>query len=77
MVREVKPEEPAEQLDKLVNRLLLEIKLTVIEIRLDEVEQLLKGDSDWEQKKAQLAVQSQLLEVRNIICRQLGNRVIV
>ena len=77
VVREVKPEEPAEQLDKLVGRLLLEIKLTVIELRLDEVEQLLKGDSDWEQKKAQLAVQSQLLEVRNIICRQLGNRVIV
>ena len=77
VVREVKPEEPAEQLDKLVNRLLLEIKLTVIELRLDEVEQQLKTDSDWEQKKAQLAVQSQLLEVRNIICRQLGNRVIV
>ena len=77
VVREVKPEEPAEQLDKLVGRLLLEIKLTVIELRLDEVEQQLKTDSDWEQKKAQLAVQSQLLEVRNIICRQLGNRVIV
>lgn len=77
VVQEVKPEEPAEQLDKLVGRLLLEIKLTVIEIRLDEVEQQLKTDSDWEQKKAQLAVQSQLLEVRNIICRQLGNRVIV
>ena len=77
MVQEVEQEDPAEQLDKLVNRLLLEIKLTVIEIRLDEVEQLLKGDSDWEQKKAQLAAQSQLLEVRNIICRQLGNRVIV
>ncbi len=77
VVQEVKPEEPAEQLDKLVGRLLLEIKLTVIELRLDEVEQQLKTDSDWEQKKAQLAVQSQLLEVRNIICRQLGNRVIV
>ena len=77
VVQEVKPEEPAEQLDKLVGRLLLEIKRTVIEIRLDEVEQQLKTDSDWEQKKAQLAVQSQLLEVRNIICRQLGNRVIV
>ena len=77
VVQEVEQEDPAEQLDKLVNRLLLEIKLTVIEIRLDEVEQLLKGDSDWEQKKAQLAAQSQLLEVRNIICRQLGNRVIV
>lgn len=77
VVREVKPEEPAEQLDKLVGRLLLEIKLTVIELRLDEVEQQLKTDSDWERKKAQLAVQSQLLEVRNIICRQLGNRVIV
>jgi len=77
VVHEVKQEETAEQLDKLVGRLLLEIKLTVIELRLDEVEQLLKTDSDWEQKKAQLAVQSQLLEVRNIICRQLGNRVIV
>lgn len=77
VVREVKPEGPAEQLDKLVGRLLLEIKLTVIELRLDEVEQQLKTDSDWDQKKAQLAVQSQLLEVRNIICRQLGNRVIV
>lgn len=77
VVHKVKQEETAEQLDKLVGRLLLEIKLTVIELRLDEVEQLLKTDSDWEQKKAQLAVQSQLLEVRNIICRQLGNRVIV
>lgn len=77
VVQEVKTEEPTEHLDKLVSRLLLEIKLTVIEIRLDEVEQLLKTDSDWEQKKAQLAVQSQLLEVRNLICRQLGNRVIV
>ena len=77
VVQEVKQNDETEHLDKLVSRLLLEIKLTVIEIRLDEVEQLLKTDSDWEQKKAQLAVQSQLLEVRNIICRQLGNRVIV
>ena len=77
VVQEVQQNDKTEQLDKLVGRLLLEIKLTVIEIRLDEVEQQLRNDSDWEQKKAQLAAQSQLLEVRNIICRQLGNRVIV
>lgn len=77
VVQEVDIDEDADHLPELVIRLLLEIKLTTIELRLDEIDKQLKTDSDWEMKKMQITTQSQLLEVRNTICRQLGNRVIV
>lgn len=70
-------DDDADRLQELVTRMLLEIKLTVVEQRVDEVEQQMKVVSDWEQQKALIAASAQLLDVRNALCKQLGNRVIL
>lgn len=63
----------------LTLRLLYEIKLTVVEERIDELEQQIReaqAQDDWERLRCLIQVQPQLLEVRNTICKQLGNRII-
>ena len=78
VVQEVKEtDDDADRLQELVTRMLLEIKLTIVEQRVDEVEQQLKVVGDWEQQKALIAASAQLLDVRNALCKQLGNRVIL
>lgn len=78
VVQEVEEtDDDADRLQELVTRMLLEIKLTVVEQRVDEVEQQLKVVSDWEQQKALIAASAQLLDIRNALCKQLGNRVIL
>ena len=67
------------QLGELVTRLLYEIKLTVINLQIEELETGLKdaqAANDWERQMQILAHQPQLLAQRNEICRRLGNRVI-
>lgn len=68
-----------ERIGDLVARLLYEIKLTVINMQIDQLEQALKeaqekGDIDTQM--VLLQHHPKLLEVRNDICKQLGNRVI-
>lgn len=74
-----KQEQEDEQLPGQVMRLLYEIKLTVVEKRIEQLAQQIREAQEadnWEQLRALAQLQPQLLEVRDTICRQLGNRVI-
>ena len=67
------------QLGELVKRLLFEIKLTVINGQIDELEQRMKNAQAAGDVNAQLELlkfQPVLLNQRNEICKILGNRVI-
>ena len=67
------------QLGELVTRMLFEIKLTVINMQIAELEENLKQaqeNGNWELQMQLLAHQPKLLEYRNAICKLLGNRVI-
>ena len=67
------------RIGELVTRLLFEIKLTVINIQVEELENNLKlaqANNDWNTQMALLKHQPELLEARNEICKILGNRVI-
>ena len=66
-------------LGEQVVRMLYEIKLTVINQQIEELDRGLKeamATDDWERQKTLLAYQPQLMERRNDICKRLGNRVI-
>ena len=66
-------------LGELVTQLLYEIKLTVINIQIEELNAGLKeaqANNDWDRQRTLLSYQPQLLQRKNEICRQLGNRII-
>ena len=68
-----------ERLGDLVTRMLYEIKLTVINQQISQIEDELKRaqeENDWDLLRQLLAHQPKLIEQRNAICKQLGNRVI-
>ena len=67
------------QLGELVTQLLFEIKLTVINNQIADLEEGLKQaqvEGNWERQMQLMAHQPKLLEQRNAICKVLGNRVI-
>lgn len=67
------------QMGELVTRLLYEIKLTAINMQIEELEAELKEaqqTNNWERQMQLLAQQPELLSQRNEICKILGNRVI-
>ncbi|MBO7458132.1 MAG: DNA primase [Paludibacteraceae bacterium] len=67
------------RLGELVTQLLYEIKLTVINMQIEELEKGLKeaqASNNWERQMELLAHQPELLAQRNEICKLLGNRVI-
>ena len=67
-------------LPELVQRLLLELKYTVVDERIDAMQSMLKDAqkrNDWELITTILEQQPQLMEIRQQLCRALGNRVIV
>lgn len=79
VTQEIQQDETA-ILPELVQRLLLELKLTVVEERLDTMEKLLSqavSDKNDQLITAILEQQPQLMEIRQQLCRALGNRVIV
>lgn len=79
VTQEIQQDETA-ILPELVQRLLLELKLTVVEERLDAMEKLLSqavSDKNDQLITAILEQQPQLMEIRQQLCRALGNRVIV
>lgn len=77
VVQEVERDE-REDLPDVVQRLLLELKYTIVTERLDALHTLLeKAKDDW-QMQLTLLEQKQLLEqIRAQLCKALGNRVIV
>ena len=77
VVQEVERDE-REDLPDVVQRLLLELKFTIVTERLDALHTLLeKARDDW-QMQLTLLEQKQLLEqIRAQLCKALGNRVIV
>ena len=77
VVQEVERDE-REDLPEVVQRLLLELKYTMVTERLDALHVLLeKANGDW-QMQLTLLEQKQLLEqIRTQLCKALGNRVIV
>ena len=67
------------QLGELVTRLLYEIKLTVINMQIADLEAGLKqaqASNDIDRQMALLAHQPELLAMRNELCKILGNRII-
>ena len=72
------PEEE-ENMGELVTRLLYEIKLTAINMQIDDLERKLKDAQAIGDTNAQLQLlsyQPALIRARNEICKHLGNRVI-
>ena len=66
-------------LGELVTRMLYEIKLTVINTQIEDLDAALKqaqAEKNWERQMQLLAHQPKLLAQRNEICKVLGNRVI-
>ncbi len=79
VVQEVGLQTDADHLAELVPQLLLELKYTIINIRIDKMTEMMKeaeANGDSELVMQLLAGQPALLEVKNQIGRQLGNRVI-
>ena len=79
IVQEVQQDE-TDVLPELVQRLLLELKYTVVDERIDAMQVMLKDAqerNDWELITTILEQQPQLMEIRQQLCRALGNRVIV
>lgn len=65
---------------ELVRRLILELKLSMVEERLDYYTDLLKkatASDDWYTQEMILRIQPELEGIRRDICKKLGNRVIV
>lgn len=69
----------ADHLPELVSRLLLELKFTVVNERINALQQELlqaQSEQNWEKIQAILQTQPTLMDVRTAICKALGNRVI-
>ena len=74
----VKPENDV-KLGELVTQLLYEIKLTVVNMQIAELEQGLKeaeAQGDMQRQFQLLRHQPELLAARNDLCKILGNRVL-
>lgn len=79
VVQEVKLQTDADHLPELLMRLILELKYTIVNQRIDQLEQMMKeadANGDHNLVMQLLASQPQLLSVKNAISKQLGNRVI-
>ena len=79
VVHEVERDE-RELLPELTQRLLLELKYTIVNERIDALQQMLKEAQergDWQLQTTILEQQPLLYEIRSQLCKALGNRVIV
>lgn len=77
---EVEASSEKDNLSTLIPRLLLELKYTVVNERLDALQTLLKqaeSSQDWELVRTILQQQPQLIALRRQLSRALGTRVIV
>lgn len=67
-------------LPNLVQRMLLELKFAIVNERIDSMQALLKEaqkNDDWVLIRAILEQQPQLMNIRQVLCKALGNRVIL
>ena len=80
VVKEVELPNEAEILPELVQRMLLELKYTIVNERIDSMRAMLKEAqlrNDWELIRTILEQQPMLIEIRQQLCKALGNRVIL
>lgn len=80
VVKEVDPSLTQETLSELTIRLLLELKYTIVNERIEAMKKMLKDaqkNGDWDLQCKILEQQPQLLLIRQQLCQALGNRVIV
>jgi DNA primase len=80
VVREVDLPSDLDILPELVQRLLLELKYTLVNERIDALQKMLEAaahSGDWNLQRELLAQQPLLNNIRQNICKLLGNRVIV
>ena len=80
VVKEVELPNEAEILPELVQRMLLELKYTIVNERIDSMQAMLKEAqlrNDWELIRTILEQQPMLIEIRQQLCKALGNRVIL
>ena len=80
VVKEVEIPTEANNLPELIQRLLLELKYTIINERINALQNMLKEAEEhdnWELIRTILAQQPLLNNIRQQLCQALGNRVIV
>lgn len=80
VVQAVKKQTDADMLPDVVTRLLLELKYTIVNERIDLMEKMLKEaqkTNDWELIRAILEKQKLLQSLRQQLSKELGNRVII
>lgn len=79
VTREVKIATDEDKLQELVPQLLLELKYTIITQRIEQLTEMIhkaEAEDNFELLRQLLSTQPALLEIKNEICKQLGNRVI-
>ena len=79
VTREVKVATDEDKLPELVPQLLLELKFTIINQRIEQATEMIhqaENDGDFEALRNLLQAQTTLLEIKGQICKQLGNRIV-
>ena len=79
VTRSVKVETDEDKLAELVPQLILELKYTIITQRIEQLTDMIheaEKRDDFDLLRQLLATQPTLLNIKNEICKQLGNRVI-
>ena len=80
VVKEVELPSEADNLPELTQRLLLELKFTIVNERIDALQSMLQEAQqrdDWEMIRTILAQQPLLNDIRQQLGKALGNRVII
>ena len=79
VTREVKVATDEDKLPELVPQLLLELKFTIINQRIEQAAEMIRkaeSDGDFELLGELLRTQTTLLDIKGQICKELGNRVV-
>ena len=80
VIKEMEIPTEADNLPELIQRLLLELKYTIVNERIDSMQTMLKDAqkrNDWELIRTILEQQPMLMDIRQQLCKVLGNRVIL
>lgn len=80
VIKEMEIPTEADNLPELIQRLLLELKYTIVNERIDSMQTMLKEaqkHNDWELIRTILEQQPMLMDIRQHLCKVLGNRVIL
>lgn len=79
VTREVRVATDEDKLQELVPQLLLELKFTIINQRIEQATEMIRQaekDGDFELLRELLRTQTTLLDIKGQICKELGNRVV-